>query len=102
MIIFKTRHELRELRKAVEQHNDIMNALRAHFDLKYTMKDFEDYWERLMSDPDIKFDHIPVSVGEFLHMFEMLSPLKRTAYFRGIEVKPEDNRDNHLKSTETT
>lgn len=89
MIIFKTRHELRELKREVIRHNDVMDALRAHFDLKYTMEDFQRYCEQFYDDPDVKIDHIPVSVGEFLHMFEMLSPFKRAITFRGIEVKPE-------------
>lgn len=74
-MIFKTRHELRELRKSIQKHNDVMDALRAHFNLMYTMEDFQRFCETL---PDV--EQIPVSVGEFLHLWDMLTPTVKAIY----------------------
>ena len=96
MIIFKTRHELRELKREVQRHNDIMDALRAHFDLKYTMEDFQRYFDDVVAAGTVSTEQIkeiPVSVGEFLHLYEMLSPVLKT-YFRGVEVKPSSPPNN--------
>jgi hypothetical protein len=85
MIFFKTRHEVKQLRREIE---NLHGMLRAHFDIKYTMADFEEWCK---ANPASK--EIPTSVGEFLNFYKMLTPTSRALYYRGIKLKP----NNKLK-----
>lgn len=85
MIWRKTRHEVKQLRADVA---DLRNMLRTHFDIKYTMEDFKAWCDGHPAAKDI-----PASVGEFLHLYDMLSPEVKALYFRGLRVEPKKNDD---------
>lgn len=66
MIFFKTRHEVKQLRREIDF---LRNMLVTHFGIKYTMEDFKNYYER---HPDSNV--IPVTEGEWHHYNEMIMP----------------------------
>jgi hypothetical protein len=69
--------------------------LRAHFDIKYTLEDFAKYYDKQKKRGiNLKDADIPVSVGEFLHFYDMLSPtIDLSMSFRGLDVVPKDRVD---------
>lgn len=80
MIFFKTRHEVKQLRGELAE---LREMLVAHFDIKFNLADFLVWQEE---HPDDK--NIPVSVGEFLHYYGLLSSRVRSVYYRGVNLKP--------------
>lgn len=83
MVIFKTRKEVKKLQDDVQFLTDM---IRTHFDIKYTMKDFEDFCRYRGIETKI-----PVSVGEFLRYHKMLAPLKKSLSYDGHELEPKHN-----------
>jgi len=92
MRLFQTRHEIQEARKDIAE---LRGMIRAHFDIKYTIQDFQKYADL---HPGRK---IPTSVGEFLHLYDMLSPSFMRITFRGIDVDPSASKKRKSRLTNT-
>lgn len=63
--LFKTRYEVQALRRDVGFLTDM---LKAHFDIKYTLSDFTEWYDR-----HPKAEYISTTEGEWLHYGDMLS-----------------------------
>lgn len=87
MIWFKTRHEVKQLRTELVE---LREMLRAHFDIKYTFQDFQEWFDAHPHD-----GAMPTSVGEFLHYYSMLDPAIKI-FYRGVELSPKEVTD-HVK-----
>lgn len=68
MIIFKTRHEVRQLREEVKE---LRKALAFHFDILYSLDDYKDWQDR-----NAKAKVIPVVDKEWKRFEHLLEPME--------------------------